>query len=209
MPEYFSNNLVFLREKKGETQTETATALGFSRSTYVNYEVGANVPKLDAIMKIIGHFSVSFEDMTKVDLRNVNLNGKKSDNQEAKNVNLKVNPNVNPNPKTYPDYEEFNTLNEPEHTYGSPVDYKAKYYQLLGRLEADQANFQKLQGTLQALSARYQGMALYLAQTLSPLVSKPENVIMAELNTAHLGPVPPVQSGKKGAISTLGNKDLT
>lgn len=68
MSNLFSKNLVFLREKKGEKQLETATALGLSRSTYANYEVGINQPKLDILLKIIGHFDIDFLKLMSQDL---------------------------------------------------------------------------------------------------------------------------------------------
>ena len=68
MSEYFKNNLVFLRELKGENQTQSATALGLTRSTYANYEIGENEPKANIILKIIGHFGVSFEELMSSDL---------------------------------------------------------------------------------------------------------------------------------------------
>lgn len=78
MSDFLKRNLVFLREVKNESQIETATILGLSRSTYANYETGANLPKADMIMKIIGHFGVSFEKIMKEDLAN---GAKASDNK--------------------------------------------------------------------------------------------------------------------------------
>ena len=73
MSDFFKNNLVYLRELKGENQTQLATALGLTRSTYANYEIGENEPKANIILKIIGHFGVSFEDLMSKDLSKARL----------------------------------------------------------------------------------------------------------------------------------------
>jgi DNA-binding XRE family transcriptional regulator len=81
MSDFFSSNLIYLREIKGETQEETATALDISRSTYVNYETSPQKPKADICLKIIGHFDISFEDLMLVDLSK-GKDGKKKDKQK-------------------------------------------------------------------------------------------------------------------------------
>ena len=87
----FAKNLVFLREKKGENQSETASALNLSRSTYANYETGANLPKVDIAVKIIGHFGVTFEDLMQTDIQDVYLSEKKSD---TKNKLVSIPPSI-------------------------------------------------------------------------------------------------------------------
>lgn len=69
MSDFFKENLIFLRELKNETQSDTALVLGLSRSTYANYEAGENLPKADTMMKIIGHFGVSFEKIMSENLK--------------------------------------------------------------------------------------------------------------------------------------------
>ena len=73
MSEYLKNNLIYLRLLKKETQEETASALGFSRSTYANYETGDNRPKSDKLEKIIGHFKVTEKELLYSDLTDGNL----------------------------------------------------------------------------------------------------------------------------------------
>lgn len=97
MSDFFKNNLVYLREIKGENQAQCATALGLTRSTYANYEVGENEPKAKVLLKILGHFGISFEDLMSKDLRNVNLNENEGDKKSEENVNLNVNHRVNLN----------------------------------------------------------------------------------------------------------------
>lgn len=73
MSDFFKNNLVALREFQKENQLITATALGLNRSTYANYEGGANLPKADVLFKIVRHFNISFEDLMSIDLSNAQL----------------------------------------------------------------------------------------------------------------------------------------
>lgn len=97
MSELFKNNLTFLRERKGEKQSETASILGLTRSTYANYETGANIPKADILLKIIGHFGVSFEEIMNRDLSDVHLNPEQDVPEKQQNVHLNVHPSVHLN----------------------------------------------------------------------------------------------------------------
>jgi transcriptional regulator with XRE-family HTH domain len=94
MSELFKINLVFLREKLQEKQQETAAALGLTRSTYANYETGANLPKADVLAKILGHFSVTFEQLMFLDLSNVHPNILEDGENKGQNVHLNVHPSV-------------------------------------------------------------------------------------------------------------------
>lgn len=98
MSDYFASNLSYLRDIKKENQEQTATALGLTRSTLANYEAGSNMPKLDVLEKIIGHFGVSFEDLVATDLRNVHLNQSSGVKKKRQNVHLNVHPNVHLKP---------------------------------------------------------------------------------------------------------------
>ena len=70
MYKLWSKNLLFLRRQKEETQIETAAALGLTRSTLSNYELGINLPPLVVVCKILGHFDISLNEMTEVDIEN-------------------------------------------------------------------------------------------------------------------------------------------
>lgn len=85
MSEFLKTNLAFLRTQKGQTQAETATALGLSRSTYANYENGDNAPKSDKLTSIVRYFGISLDQLLNVDLRQGNLNEKA---EGAKNANF-------------------------------------------------------------------------------------------------------------------------
>lgn len=99
MENYFSKNLIFLREHSGETQIELATALDITRSTYANYEGGENLPKLDVIGKLLGHFGVTFEELVSTDLSNVQVNENPDKKNRTKNVQGNVQGNVQVNYK--------------------------------------------------------------------------------------------------------------
>lgn len=98
MSDFFKNNLIYLRENANQNQIQVATALGLSRSTYANYETGANLPKADIMLKIIGHFNVSFENLMTIDLsKKVNT---QTLGKEVNRVDNRVNSRVN-----YPEKE--------------------------------------------------------------------------------------------------------
>jgi transcriptional regulator with XRE-family HTH domain/signal peptidase I len=90
----FKKNILYLRESKGETQTQTASALGLTRSTLTNYENGYNEPKMDVLCRIIEHYGISFENLMFTDLSNVHLNEKTDVENNGKNVHPNVHPSV-------------------------------------------------------------------------------------------------------------------
>ena len=85
MADFFKTNLIFLREKRDESQAETAIGLNLSRSTYANYETGENYPKADILLKILGHYGVTFEEIMNVDLTKTNIY--ESENNEKLSLN--------------------------------------------------------------------------------------------------------------------------
>lgn len=98
----WSKNLIFLRLQKGESQTQTATVLGLSRSTYSNYEADENLPNIDTIRKILGHFSISFEDFLLENLENVRNEEKNQQKKKPQNVRDDVRNRVRERIKTDP-----------------------------------------------------------------------------------------------------------
>nr|WP_122013398.1 helix-turn-helix transcriptional regulator [Maliibacterium massiliense] len=48
-----------LRTQRGETQAQTAQAIGISRTTYANYERNYREPDFDTLVKLAYHFDVS------------------------------------------------------------------------------------------------------------------------------------------------------
>jgi transcriptional regulator with XRE-family HTH domain len=59
------NNLKILRKLKKESQEETATALGMTRSTYSGYENGVAQPNLDSVLALANYFDVSIDNLLK------------------------------------------------------------------------------------------------------------------------------------------------
>jgi putative transcriptional regulator len=54
-----ANTLKSLRKSKGETQEETAKAIGVCGSAYAAYETGTRIPRDDVKERIAGHFNRS------------------------------------------------------------------------------------------------------------------------------------------------------
>lgn len=52
-----------IRNKKKETQKETANAIGINRSLYSHYENGIRIPRVDIAKKIAAHFGVKVEQI--------------------------------------------------------------------------------------------------------------------------------------------------
>jgi transcriptional regulator with XRE-family HTH domain len=83
---YLKNNLRFLRENKGLNQVEMSHQLGFSRSTWNNYERGKSNPTLEDLERIAKYFGVKISSILEIDLSTTgNLNLKERD---IKNLNL-------------------------------------------------------------------------------------------------------------------------
>ena len=62
------NNLKLLRKRKGESQEETASNLGLTRSSYSGYENGVAEPNLETLIKCSEYFDVSLDRLIKEDL---------------------------------------------------------------------------------------------------------------------------------------------
>lgn len=94
MSEFLASNLKFYRKKRGKTQEETALALGLSRSTYANYEVGGNEPSIGTIIEISKFLDISTDDLLLRDAASVQLNERASGNLKGQNVQPNVQPSV-------------------------------------------------------------------------------------------------------------------
>jgi len=64
----FNQNLKYLRKALGFTQEAMAQALGITRTLYKDYEYGST-PSLDLLMKMADYFSVSLDEMIRIDLQ--------------------------------------------------------------------------------------------------------------------------------------------
>jgi transcriptional regulator with XRE-family HTH domain len=71
--EYFSTNLIFLREKSKKTQKDISLELGFKNPSRLNnYEKGNSKPELEVLIKLSEKFSVTIDDLLNTDLSNSN-----------------------------------------------------------------------------------------------------------------------------------------
>ena len=66
--EFLAQNLKFLREKAGLKQNRTLETIGFSPTTWNNYEKGKSKPSLEDFIKISNYFEVSETDLLHSDL---------------------------------------------------------------------------------------------------------------------------------------------
>jgi transcriptional regulator with XRE-family HTH domain len=62
------NNLKLLRKRKGESQEETATNLGLTRSSYSGYENGVAEPNLETLINCSEYFDISVDKLIKKNL---------------------------------------------------------------------------------------------------------------------------------------------
>jgi transcriptional regulator with XRE-family HTH domain len=65
---YFCKNLQYLRKEKRLRQHEMQTKLGFSRTTWSNYEKGKTSPSLDGLVKISRFFGITIDELVAEDM---------------------------------------------------------------------------------------------------------------------------------------------
>lgn len=59
--DFFKNRIRTLRKELGETQVQTAKAVGVSGRYYQNLELGENLPGLECFIALADHFGVSLD----------------------------------------------------------------------------------------------------------------------------------------------------
>ena len=59
--DFLKNRIRELRKEVGETQVETARAIGVSPRYYQNLELGENLPGLECFIALADHFGVSLD----------------------------------------------------------------------------------------------------------------------------------------------------
>jgi transcriptional regulator with XRE-family HTH domain len=79
---YFSQNLKFLRQKRGETQYTIAPFLDIKRTNYANYEQGVAEPSIKLLLTIANYFNISVDDLISKELDDSNYI------EEQKNVSI-------------------------------------------------------------------------------------------------------------------------
>lgn len=65
---YFGKNLQFLRKEKKLRQHQMYDSLGFSRTTWSNYEQCRTAPSLDGLIRISRFFGVSLDELIAEDI---------------------------------------------------------------------------------------------------------------------------------------------
>jgi transcriptional regulator with XRE-family HTH domain len=65
---FFGKNLQYLRRKKKMKQHEMQDSLGFSRTTWSNYEKSRTAPPLDGLIKISKFFGVNLDELIAQDI---------------------------------------------------------------------------------------------------------------------------------------------
>lgn len=65
---YFGKNLQFLRKEKKLRQHQMFDSLGFSRTTWSNYEQCRTAPSLDGLIRISRFFGVSLDELIAEDI---------------------------------------------------------------------------------------------------------------------------------------------
>ena len=58
-----AKRLKTLRDMKGETQEQTASACGIGRNAYASYEAGSRVPRDPVKVVIANHFDVTITEL--------------------------------------------------------------------------------------------------------------------------------------------------
>lgn len=108
----FSKNILFLRKKKGWTQSEMYDRCGFNQTRWSSWENNGAEPDISNLIVISNLFGITIDDLVKVDLaENVHLTENLQKKNSAENVHLNVHPNVHLN--------DNNDVNEPELHYNT------------------------------------------------------------------------------------------
>ncbi len=65
---FFSNNIKFMRKRRGRTQDDVATAISMKRSTLSGYENNVAHPGLEALILFSNYFNIAIDTLIKTDL---------------------------------------------------------------------------------------------------------------------------------------------
>jgi len=86
---YFAKNCKFLRIEKNKTQAEISAQLGFSRSTWTNYESEVSTPSITDLVAIAKYFDITESQLLHTDLSkkgNLILKGGNTDLKAKSNL---------------------------------------------------------------------------------------------------------------------------
>ncbi|HRZ42143.1 MAG TPA: LexA family transcriptional regulator [Bacteroidales bacterium] len=68
---FFSNNIKFLRKRRGRTQDDAASALGMKRPTLSGYENNVAQPNMEALIAFSQYFGIAIDTLVKIDLQSL------------------------------------------------------------------------------------------------------------------------------------------
>lgn len=85
-PKWFASNLIFLRDKKGVSQTDIALQVSKGHTTIGNWEKGRNYPTIEDAIIISQYFDISINDLLLTDLKNAGKDKKIEIKKLEKNV---------------------------------------------------------------------------------------------------------------------------
>ncbi len=68
---YFSDNIKYLRKRRGRTQDEIATSLDMKRSTLSGYENKVAQPGIQALVQFSDYFNIAIDTLVKVNLQSL------------------------------------------------------------------------------------------------------------------------------------------
>ena len=97
---FFGKNLKYLRKINGLNQDAMLDTIGFKGSTWSGYEIEKSFPKFEDLIRISEYFGISEGDLINMDLSNVEVTGNLANKKNGKNVEVKVERNVEVNANT-------------------------------------------------------------------------------------------------------------
>jgi transcriptional regulator with XRE-family HTH domain len=68
---FFSNNIKFLRKRRGRTQDDVASALGMKRPTLSGYENNVAQPSMEALIAFSQYYNIAIDTLVKIDLQSL------------------------------------------------------------------------------------------------------------------------------------------
>ena len=98
---YLPNNIYYLRKNNNITQQQLADKFGYSDCTITNWESDKRTPNIFDLLELSAIFSVSIDDLVKVDLEKESLGIKKYTKKEVKEkvTNIVTNSELEDNKK--------------------------------------------------------------------------------------------------------------
>lgn len=83
-------NLKYLRKQKGNTQAQTAKAVGITRTALADYENGKSEPKASVLIKFAAFFDINIHDLLNTDIDTPLFKKSKAELKSIQNRDLRV-----------------------------------------------------------------------------------------------------------------------